>query len=338
MWQRRGQSKVVERSLKGVIAVAVGGLLVCVVGAARAEENRRGFYVGLDLGMADALSSDSFLSGISQPTRCDSILWQNINVQRPAALSNDPACSRRTPKRIYTTTFDPGIGFAGGVSAGYALNMGLRVEAEYFYRNQSGDSSVLPPARGNVVTQAKNKEWSAPPSARLSDSHGHHVFLNAYYDFLNASRWTPYLGAGVGWSHVRAQYRNLFRRISIDDGYEDVFREVNQEYLDDFGSDLHITDIAGQAAGTVSSLDSGISDNLFGFQFLAGLDYALTERISLGVKARWARFESMSDNAVWDQVRNHAPVLADGVTPYRVKVNLDHLEFWAVTFGAKYRF
>lgn len=346
MPQKKGRPPFARWRLKAYAVVALGGVLAVAAGVAHAEDRRRGWYVGFDLGLADAVSSDSPLSGISHPTRCDRILYGGVRSLFPAVpghdafYANDPQCRvDRNPRRIYTTEFDPGIGFAGGVSAGYGLDMGLRFEAEYFYRNQSGDSSLLPAARGSAITQDKSREWApGTPSARLSDFHGHQFFLNAYYDFLNDSRWTPYIGAGVGWAHVRARYRNHYRRISAEEGYEDVFRDVNGRALEPYVADSDIGAMADRAAGSVSSLSSGISGNLFGFQVLAGVDYALTERISVGVKGRWSRFESLSDTAVWDTIRNHGPYLSDGVTPYRVRIKLDHIEFWAVTLGMKYRF
>ena len=316
------------------IGVALAGLLV-LAGVVRADGDRRGFYVGAELGLADALSSDSFLSGISHPTRCDTLLYAD-----PSHAPQDAGCTTRQARTIYTTDFDPGLGFAGAVSAGYALEAGPRVELEYLYRNQGGDASTLPAARGNETTQTKANEWLRSPSARIDNFHSHQVFLNAYYDFVNASRWTPYLGAGIGWSRTSTRYSNQFLRRTVSAGYLDAFRStLSADHLAHFRQvGLDPDEVARAAAGTSSSLSGRLTDDLFGFQLLAGLDYALGERTSIGLKVRWARFEDMIDGAVWDVVRNHAPVLADGKTPYKVRIKTDTIQYWAVTFGLKYHF
>jgi len=94
----------------------------------------------------------------------------------------------------------------------------------------------------------------------------------------------------------------------------------------------------GNAAGTLSSMDTELSDTLFGFQLLAGVDYALTSQTSVGMKARWVRFDDFRDRAPYAQIRSHEPVHVDGVTPFVDQVRMDNIEYWAVTVGFKRRF
>ena len=55
---------------------------------------------------------------------------------------------------------------------------------------------------------------------------------------------------------------------------------------------------------------------LFGYQVLSGADYALTDRVSLGVRVRWVNYASFSDDVVWDPLRSHEPNLRrDGSEP-----------------------
>lgn len=306
-------------------------LVVGILGSAslaRAEaETRRGFYVGIDLGLTHAASMGSPLSGISHPTRCDSILYQHATdtdetgrtFQRPT----DAQCTSTNPRTIYTADFDPGLGFAGALSAGYTLD-NLRFEVEYLHRRQGDDSSLLPGTTD--VTRGKGREWLQPPSASISDFQANQLFMNAYYDFRNDSPWTPYLGAGLGWARTSLRYGNFYQRKS------------GQAYLDAVSDQNWPLPVKREAAGTVSYLNTRISKNLFGFQFLGGLDYALTERVSVGVKGRWARFQNVRHHAVWNSIRSHEPVLADGVTPYRVRIKLDSIAYWGMTIGLKYHF
>lgn len=314
--------KTKQRNLHAFLALALG---VCILGStslASAEaESRRGFYIGIDLGLTHAASMGSPLSGISHPTQCDSILYRNAG--ETDEIPEDRRCTKTTPDTIYTADFDPGLGFAGALSAGYTLN-NLRFEVEYLHRRQGDDSSLLPGTTD--VTRDKGREWLQPPSASISDFQANQFFVNAYYDFRNDSPWTPYLGAGLGWAHTSLRYGNFY------------IRQSGQDYLDAVSSQDWPLEVKREAAGTVSYLNTRISKNLFGFQFLGGLDYALTERVSIGLKGRWARFQNIRHNAVWNSIRSHEPVLADGVTPYRVRIKLDNVQYWGMTIGLKYHF
>ena len=81
-----------------------------------------------------------------------------------------------------------------------------------------------------------------------------------------------------------------------------------------------------------------VGKNIFGFQLLAGVDYSLSERTSVGVALRWARFDDVDDVATWNLIRSHAPVQADGVTPFDASLEFAGLGYQAVTVNMKYRF
>ena len=53
---------------------------------------------------------------------------------------------------------------------------------------------------------------------------------------------------------------------------------------------------------------------------------------------RWARFEGFEDEATWNLVRSHAPVIADGVTPFDSQLKFEDIGYQAVTVNLKYRF
>ena len=93
--------------------------------------------------------------------------------------------------------------------------------------------------------------------SEIRSYNAHQLFTNAYYDFVNDSRWTPYAGVGLGWARTNLDYWSVF------------VRKPEVEYL--------------QIA--------------FGVQLMTGIDYALTDRASVGAKARWATFGSLSKEA-----------------------------------------
>ncbi len=188
-------------------SVALGLWLLVQAGPAVAVESRRGFYVGVELGFANAADLNSTVSGINHPTRCDQLL-REVDPANVVGL-DDPACQVGGAQPLLINSFDLGTGFLGAVSAGYALDR-LRVEFEYLNRSHGGDSRPFGVPGGNAALQSKDSEWSLidPPSERVSEFRAHQFFVNAYYDFVNRSRWTPYLGTGVG-SHQSALRKPL---------------------------------------------------------------------------------------------------------------------------------
>ena len=176
--------------------------------------------------------------------------------------------------------------------------------------------------------QGKDTEWShdQPPREWIRDYAAHQIFTNVYYDFPNESPWTPYVGGGLGVAITTLHYANQF------------IRKPDAEYLRiDFEPDW--PDAAKRAAaGTLSSLDTTVRQGAFGFQVLAGADYALTEHTSVGVAGRWAQFGHITDEATWGLIRSHAPVRADGVTPFDTTQRFEGISYLAVTVGLKYYF
>ena len=82
--------------------------------------------------------------------------------------------------------FEPGWGLEG--SGGYAWDNGVRMEGELAYRRSAVDKIT-----GTGATSASG----SIRNLSLMD--------NAFYDFHNSTRFTPYVGAGIGGSFVDAQ-------------------------------------------------------------------------------------------------------------------------------------
>ena len=296
------------------------------------------FYVGAELGLADSRTLESVISGQNNPTRCDVLLYRDAT--RPAtALRNDPACTSVSRQEAWRTRFDAGNGLAAGMQAGYVRDR-WRIEAEFMHvKPGSADAPVIT-AWTHPSLASKDREWSdtAPPYEWISDFRIRQVFANVFYDFTSESRWTPYVGIGAGWARVRVQYRNRFLRKTVEEGYLEAAPEIpeaQRRYGWDADSWLEWRE---NAAGTLSAADAGLSDTLFGFQLLAGMDYALGGQTSLGIKARWAQFGDFRDDLPYYRIRGHKSVYVDGVTPLMDDVRIDPVEYWAITVGLKRRF
>ncbi len=301
------------------------GLCIALAGvpaAAEAQDDRGGFYAGLQIGTAISSTVASSLGGINHPTRCDVLLYP-ASVSPPA---NDAACLDNTHAVITSNEFDPGAGLASGLMVGY-MTGGLRFEVEYLHRYMGHDTVPLG-GTTSAALQSKTSEWSTdqPPTQELGDYSAHQVFANVYYDFLNDSAWTPYAGGGVGWAVTDLRY------------YAQFIRKPEAEYLQvEFDPDWPEA-AKRAAAGTASIIDARVGKAVFGVQALAGIDYALSERTSVGVAYRWARFEDLDDDATWNTIRSHAPVQADGVTPFDADLAFAGIGYQAVTLNLKYRF
>ena len=315
------RSKFIRLS-RGAFTAALGVALAGVPAGAGAQDDRDGFYAGLQLGAAISSIVESARSGVNHPTRCDVLLYPP-SVSPPV---NDPACLANTYDLGTSNEFAPGMGIASGLMVG-SMTGGLRFEVEYLHRYMGDDTR---PYAGTTDPESLSKisEWSTdePPHQWIGDFTAHQVFANAYYDFLNDSSWTPYAGVGIGWAATNLSY------------YEQYIRKPEAEYLQiEFDPDWPEA-ARRAAAGTVSIIDTTAGKNVFGFQALAGIDYALSERTSLGVAYRWARFDDIDHDTTWNVVRSHAPVQADGVTPFAADLEFAGISYQAVTVNLKYRF
>ncbi len=295
--------------------LAVAGLSVFLFSASQAVAE--GFYLGVEVGLTDSKDIRIANQAISHPTRCDSLLYANA-----ADVPSEAACTDNVVRELYRSLFDVESGFAGGFTLGYRFGA-IRVEAEYLYRHQGGQQKPIDlGSAGNAALGTKDSEWDrdAPPESGIHDYQGQNFFLNTYYDFLNDSDWTPYLGAGVGLGRIDMGYHNSFLRRN------DLGRLGPEEWRQ-------------AAAGTVSKLDTELSDTRFAFQFLAGVEYALGERTSLGFKGRWVRIDGFTEeNRLWTKIRSHSPVIADGITPFTSDLELDDIEHWTLSAGIRYEF
>lgn len=263
--------------------------------------------------------------GVNHPTRCDALLYAN----RQDAPS-DAACSHDTPGQMFSGSFDFDSAFAGAASAGYAWNS-WRVEIEFLHRAHGSQQVPAIPAAGNQALLGKESEWSAhsPPYYRISDFKVRQLFVNALYAFdafAPASSWSPYVGLGVGMAGVAANYRASYQRSTVAEGYVAAAG----------GDPAQPTEWQLAAAGSISTLDTDLDERAVGYQIFAGLDRDLSDKATLFVMARWSTFGEVDSNDVWTTVRSHAPVQADGVTPFRTDQTLEDIGGIAVTVGLRY--
>ena len=279
-----------------------------------------GFYLGMDLGVAMAPGVDVTSSDDDTRTVCDGF----IN-------PNPPADCARTPSS-WPNEFDGGAGVLAGASLGYRMGS-FRVEGEYFYRGANHDDmDVIDDVGGAAVNVEKARQELDLQDGGLDDVLSHNFFANLYYDYHSGSKFTPYVGFGVGFSRVSLDYFNRWRR-NIDPQYISTFNDVaglTQEQKDNLNR---------RVAGTTTIARATLADTLFGYQVLAGVDYQVSDPVTIGLKFRWADFgEFESDPRDWDQLRSHDSAIGPGAGRVQYKVMTDDIQFWGVSLNMKYQF
>ena len=296
---------------RSVSALVVSALLSATI--AMAAQAREGFYFGADIGAAMPHDLESTRTNIGVPTNCDQWLGRAVlgdGTQVPLPLAQcQPRALPASP-----SDFNLDTGVFAGLNAGYTF-AGVRVELEYFHRRHGGEYLPLV-----VPGDAKQQEF-VERSEEVENLRGHNVFANLYYDFgnLGGSRVTPYVGVGLGAMWTKMGYSGRSVRTSDRNALLELGRNPN-------------------AAGLLSAADEKLRDNLFGFQLLAGADYALNERCALTVKFRYgSAFGDFEDGGnPWRPLRGHESTASPGGAPIVYDIEAKNLSFWAVSAGLKF--
>ena len=184
-------------------------------------------------------------------------------------------------------SFDGGGGILAGMALGYRMGS-FRIEAEYVYRSTAHDDTAVPHDPATNYDPTRDAAFDMVQDA-VDDVASHSAFANLYYDFRSDSKLTPYLGLGAGFSAVSVEYRTLWHRtktlenIMIFDPAGERGEEMNRRLL-----------------GTNTIDRARLSDALLGYQAVAGLDYQLGGRVTVGFKLRWVGFGDFEDESEYD--------------------------------------
>ena len=298
----------------------LGLLVMALVICAGPVFAKDGFYMGMDLGIAVAPEMDVQTGGLDDwsstdvpATRCDRTINPD-GLQVPSGdCSDDPP-----PWGPLAESFDGGSGVLAGLAVGYRIG-NFRAEGEYFYRNANHDSTDNPYPEG-IGAGYKTIEDA------VDDVFSHNFFANLYYDYHSDSKFTPYVGLGVGLAQVSVGYRTLWQR-ATDPGEITVFeRGVPGEELNQ------------KLVGALTYDRARMSDMLFGYQVLAGVDYQVSDPLSIGLKFRWADFGEFEDESAYTELRGHASVAGNPPRPVTYYIRTDDIQFWGVSLNMKYHF
>lgn len=86
-------------------------------------------------------------------------------------------------------SYHAGFGFTGAV--GYLVFPNIRTEVEISFRRNEVDKDLSAIALGDCGSNCTSRQSSIG------------LMTNAYYDFHNSTRFTPYIGAGIGMMRVK---------------------------------------------------------------------------------------------------------------------------------------
>ena len=314
--------------MKKFLIVLVFMGLVLSTGPVLAKD---GLYLGMDIGVAVAPDMDVDTGGLDDwsasgnGTRCDVTI--NPDRLQGGDCTDDP--------QVWAAkeSFDGGSGILAGLAVGYRLGS-FRVEGEYFYRGTRYGSTAEPNFDGWVPSDSREyggggamQEYGGGVEDAVDNLMSHNVFANLYYDYRTDSKFTPYVGFGIGFAQVSVQYRTRWHRTRNAD-------DINVFDRNQPGGELN-----ARLAGALSNDEATMSDTLFGYQALAGLDYQVSEPLTIGLKFRYAMFGEFEDESVYKRLRGHAGVVGNPPTrPATYYISTDDIQFWGVSLNMKYQF
>ena len=319
---------------------AIVGLLVVAFGGVPSPARGQGWYLGSELGahVVPALG----ITGLSndRASVCDEFINPQYATVTQTAGYEAYTCTGPDRRDDWVNQFALATGLQTSWVLGYRFGADasgprwrhLRTEMENFYRTTAYDQTVAVPglsAGSGSVTADKLTQELQTATDYVSSVTAHTLFANLYWDVRTRSRFTPYVGVGVGIGSTAVAYGSLWSR------------NANPTAITTGEGLPNVDDIRQNLAATTSSFQGVLSDTLASQQVLVGVHYALTEGLSVGVKSRWvhgAVFES-DEAVVWDPLRSHVPNLRrDGSEPVSGQLLTDASTLWGVGLSLTYHF
>ena len=274
---------------------------------------QNGVYVETAFGTG--LAPNMVLAGVDNDwgTRCDRLI-------NPAGLETGTDCDTPPPPTAWSNESGGALGVMTGLAVGYRLGR-LRVEAEYHFRS-AAYHDYAPTVIGDIITQGKADQELEIAIGGAGDVVAHNVLANVLYDFHAGSRIVPYLGAGVGGGRMSVDYFSLWKR------------NADPSRIATFEDPL----LRAKLAGTTTLGTAVLRDAMPGVQGIAGLDYSVGDRLTLGLKMRRTVFQGFkSDEREWDQLRSHDSTVGRGSRIVYV-VETPDTGAYGVTLNLRYRF
>ena len=188
---------------------AIVGLLVVAFGGVPSPARGQGWYLGSELGahVVPALG----ITGLSndRASVCDEFINPQYATVTQTAGYEAYNCTEPDRRDDWVNQFVLATGLQTSWVLGYRFGADasgprwrhLRTEVEYFYRTTAYDQTVAVPglsAGSGSVTADKLTQELQTATDYVSSVTAHTLFANLYWDVRTRSRFTPYVGVGVG--------------------------------------------------------------------------------------------------------------------------------------------
>ena len=310
---------------------------LAVAAAASSSHAATGFYLSMGLG-ANAVSALATAGTSSdRASVCDEFInpMYATVTQVTGYESYNCTGADRGLGAGWKNSFGRADGLLANIALGYRLSQRiadgpwsrLTLELEYAYRDTVyAHTARIPGATGAAGDKLAQEIVKA--TDRIGSVAAHHAFVNLNFGLASAGRYTPYIGIGVGAVSTEMEYASVWTR------NPDPVAIVT-------GAGLPNADqVRDNLAGSTSSAQARLSDTLSGYQVLFGVDYALNETTTFGIRGRWVDLDAFSDwGFAWDPLRSHAPNLRRDLSePVVGQFRTGHMEVFGLGIILKHGF
>ena len=239
---------------------------------------------------------------VSRSNDRSSVCDEYIN---PSALGV-PGCATldRGAGDGWSAPFSGGRGLLAGAGVEFGIGGPLSLAIDYSRVEAAFDQTVASTNAQGVDFEKLSSELEVGQE-RLGAlrTHGVHGVVNLYP--IRSGRIRPYGGVGLGYAALRADFGWNWRRsadpLAITTGRD-------QPNFDEIRTNL---------AGTVSRGTALLRKNVHVFVYAGGVDFAVSDRLSVGFRARRLQYPSVEVGPyVGETLRSHVPNLRlDGSEP-----------------------
>ncbi len=175
----------------------------------------------------------------------------------------------------WLAAFGGGNGFNAEIEIGRRVAMKYRLAAAYSYQISTIDQTVSSSdASGADFDKINNELWIGEET--LGAISTHQLRIVGYRDWPNNSRWTPFVGVGLGVLRTEIDYSYVWARSPHP---EDILTGGDQPNAEEIRENL---------AGTVSAGRIAINDSSVGYLLSVGVDRKFSDTVSLGAKVDWS--------------------------------------------------
>ena len=306
-----------------VISICIFAMVAAVGVAPCVAETDTRFYLTTGLGIETAPAAHLVSGDTDRPSRCDEF----VNPE----YASLPGCTDPDRSVGAVDAWQSHFGSARGslvtAAFGYRLTARVRIEAEYLRGAAKYDQTALIEDPSGVPFTTIFGAEMPLAEERIGSVTVNAFFANAYLDFPNRSRVTPWVGGGGGVGVAGMEYGVIWAR-NLDPATIDYAAGLPNEQ-----------EVRRLLAGTVTVAQATLRDTLTGYQVLGGLDIAFSRSVSIAVAGRWSRFGEFSAGGAYDRLRSHeSGVRKDGSEPVVYTVTTGDVGLAGVSLSLKYQF